>query len=465
MEKSDLTSKFTASTRERLRGCTACGGKFYAMEQHDHCRHTCMTVTGDAPSQLPNQCWQKLAHPFARVLLAAIPAHLQKNVKDSVAITKRAEIGQDILANLHPSETMLLDPETLVEKHPPHYLNAFISRLDDSQIKEQIKLAQNLRSEIIRTDWKLRRPYKANRSNRSGVKRIKTVMPDLPPHFEEAISGYIDQSRRISDIKKKHGHRYSENTIRKREIDTWKFCEFLASKGVTHWPQVEQHHLDEYIGVENRHAATRIYTFLEFIRHHYHLTHKFVRPKVRIKPAIDAILPKKDMRDVLRRILKCPDDELIVVALLLALFAQLPVRSLELTYSRFRKNGDKIEALFATQWTPLDGLTTKYLLRIASDVGAASHDKDNEPIIKQTYNQIRMKLPDVLQVSVRLLRLAAVANLISSGITDRGALNRILGMSLPTLAYVESSFQWDLQSTVSPEMVKIRNEVVRGERM
>ena len=431
------------------------------MEQHDHCRHTCMTVTGDAPSQLPNQCWQKLAHPFARVLLAAIPAHLQKNVKDSVAITKRAEIGQDILANLHPSEAVLLDPETLVEKHPPHALNAFISRLEDSQIKEQIKLAQNLRREKIRADWKLRLPREAI----SGNGKYKSEIPILPPQFEEAITDYIAQSRRISDIKKKHGHRYSESTIRKRELDTWKFCDFLTSKGLTHWPQVAQHHLDEYIGVENRHAAARIFTFLEFIRHHYRLTHKFVRPKVRVKPAIDAILPKKDMQDVLRRILKCPDDEVIVVALLLALFAQMPTRSLELTYSRFRKNGDKIEALFATQWTPLDRLTTKYLLRIAPDVGAASHDKDNEPIIKQSYTQISMKLHDVLQVSVRPLRLAAVANLIRSGITDRGALNRILGMSLPTLAYVESSFQWDLQSTVSPEMVKIRNEVVRGERM
>jgi hypothetical protein len=65
---------------------------------------------------------------------------------------------------------------------------------------------------------------------------------------------------------------------------------------------------------------------------------------------------------------------------------------------------------------------------------------------------------------MRPLRLAAVANLIRSGITDRGSLNRILGMSLPTLAYVEKSFEWDLHSTVDPEVAKRRNEVIRGER-
>jgi hypothetical protein len=57
-----------------------------------------------------------------------------------------------------------------------------------------------------------------------------------------------------------------------------------------------------------------------------------------------------------------------------------------------------------------------------------------------------------------------VANLIRSGITDRGALSRVLGVSMPTLAYVEKVFEWDLHMTVDPEMVKSRNEVIRGER-
>ena len=65
---------------------------------------------------------------------------------------------------------------------------------------------------------------------------------------------------------------------------------------------------------------------------------------------------------------------------------------------------------------------------------------------------------------MRPLRLGAVANLIHSGITDRGALHRILGVSMPTLAYVEKIFEWDLHMTVDAEMVKSRNEVIRGER-
>jgi hypothetical protein len=48
--------------------------------------------------------------------------------------------------------------------------------------------------------------------------------------------------------------------------------------------------------------------------------------------------------------------------------------------------------------------------------------------------------------------------------TDRGAIVYYLGVSMPTIEDVERTTYWDLQSTVPPEVVEARNEVIRGER-
>lgn len=425
-----------------------------------------MSVAGNPPLKLPIQCWQHMANPVAKVLLSAIPPLRQSTPKDSVTIANRALIAEDILASTDPTSFQIHSVDALVEKYAPHTLSAFARSIQHDVIREQIKIAQGRRTDQLISDW--RHQYAGKKSLRSTNKRgrKKLVSPsDLPAEFQEAIDGYLAQSKRISDVKHKHGHRYSENTLRRRQRDSWKFCEFLAEKGLTLWPQVGQHHLDEYIYFSNHHAAARVFTFLEYIRHHYRLSHRFVRPKIRLKPVTEAMIPREEVPNLLRRVLKCGEDEVILLALLLALFAQMPARSIELTHSRFRMREGKVEALFAEQWTPLDPMTIKYLNRLDPDIFSSTPGKEDELVFKHTYDQLFYKLHSVLKVSTRRLRLTAIANVIRSGVTDRAALTRILGVSLPTLAYVESSFQWDLQSTVSPEMVKIRNEVIRGEHM
>ncbi|OZB42488.1 MAG: hypothetical protein B7X46_14080 [Thiomonas sp. 15-66-11] len=166
---------------------------------------------------------------------------------------------------------------------------------------------------------------------------------------------------------------------------------------------------------------------------------------------------------VLKRLIGFSDPQVIVAGLFLALFAQTPTRSAELTYGNFRKRDGKIEALFAEQWTPLDPVTTRYLVQLAPGVVVDDAVSDT-PLFRYPAAHLGRKVGQAVGVPLRPLRLGAVANLIRSGITDRGALHRVLGVSLPTLAYVEKVFEWDLHMTVDPEMVKSRNEVIRGER-
>ena len=86
------------------------------------------------------------------------------------------------------------------------------------------------------------------------------------------------------------------------------------------------------------------------------------------------------------------------------------------------------------------------------------------PLFSQTTDRLQKKVRKLVGEPIKPLRLTAIANLIRAGVTDRVTLNRALGVSMPTIAYVEKSFHWDLQSTVPDEVVRARNEVIRGER-
>ncbi len=453
MEKTEQTHVSRTPRTNQSRVCNVCGGRFTAPVQGDHRRHNCRSITGHVLGELPAECWQRVEHPFASDLLAAVPAYLQSRKVSDVRHSVRLVIATQVLDLSREGAISADQVNDLLRRHPRQAVRHFAERLPERSA---------LRAQIMDALERIRQQEAA--STDQGCINIVRPVVILPDDLNHGVTLFAEKSQRIAEIKHRHGHRYSERTVRKRAHDARAFCEFLASKGLQHWPEVAQHHLDEYIAVTNRAAAARVYTFLQFIRQNFRLTQRFIRPKLRPKPPVDAVMPIEEIPPVLRRLLDSSDQQAIVGGLFLALFAQTPTRSAELTYGNFRKRNGKIEALFAEQWTPLDPLTTKHLQKLIPDIGATENDRRTTRIFQSNAASLGYKVVRTAGVPLRPLRLGAVANLIRSGITDRGALHRILGVSMPTLAYVEKIFEWDLHMTVDPAMVESRNEVIRGER-
>ncbi len=453
MEKTEQTQVSRTRRTNQSRVCNVCGGRFSAPIQGDNRRHNCLSITGQVLGELPAECWRRVEHPFASDLLASVPAYLQSRNASDVRHSARLGIATQVLDLSRDGAISADQVNDLLRQHPRRAVHRFTERLPEgSALRAQLKDA------LERT--------RHQEPPSTGHLRINPARPAviLPDDLNRGVTLFAEKSRKIAEIKHQHGHRYAERTVRQRALAAHAFCEFLAGKGVQHWPEVAQHHLDEYIAVTNRAAAARAYTFLQFIRQNFQLTQRFIRPKMRKKPPVDAVLPIEEIPLVLRRLLDSSDQQAIVGGLFLALFAQTLTRSAELTYGNFRKRNGKIEALFAEQWTPLDPLTTKHLQKLVPDLGVTADDRRTTRIFDANAESLGYKVARVAGAPLKPLRLGAVANLIRSGITDRGALHRVLGVSLPTLAYVEKLFEWDLHMTVDPEMVKSRNEVIRGER-
>jgi hypothetical protein len=153
--------------------------------------------------------------------------------------------------------------------------------------------------------------------------------------------------------------------------------------------------------------------------------------------------------------------------LFLAIFGQTIVRSSQLKLDDFKRREDgRLLVKFAEEWMPIDPLTEKFLCKFVPNIGenSLSESGDAPPLFSYTKDQLGHVVNKLTAIPLKPLRMTAIANIIRSGITDRGAINRLLGVSLQQIAYVEKAFEWDLQSTVPPEIVAARNEVIRGER-
>lgn len=452
MAKPDQGTALRAARRASKRTCNVCAGAFEAPVQHDGRRHNCLSICGAVLGALPTECWQKSDQPYAHDLLSAVPSYLQRSPRTEASHQRRLALIMRVLDLTQEGRLTMEQVEELQREFRPRAVQLFVERLPaQSAVRAELEIVL----EQIRLRHDAVAQAKKEQRERPAIK--------LPDDFERGVNMFIEKSHRIAEIKHRHGHRYSPNTVRKRGHDARAFCEFLAGKGLQQWPQVAQHHLDDYLSATDRWAAARAYTFLQFIRQNFRLTQRFVRPKLRPKPPAESVMPIAEIPAVLKRLIGFSDPQAIVAGLFLALFAQTPTRSAELTFGNFRKRDGKIEALFAEQWTPLDPLTTRYLVQLAP--GILDDDAvSNTRLFRYTAAYLGRKVGEAVEVPLRPLRLGAVANLIRSGITDRGALHRVLGVSLPTLAYVEKVFEWDLHMTVDPEMVKSRNEVIRGER-
>ncbi len=436
------------------RTCNACGDVFIAPTQGDGRRHNCLTVKGELCAGLPDVCWQRRDHRFARDVLYTVPSYIQKSHKSVTAHHKRVRIAQDILNQTATCNIDELNADRLFTEFGRSAIFAFIDRLPvDSALRTDLT--------SVFTQVGLRRDKEAAPSPN---RRRKWAATALPPDFEQAVQLYVEKSARVKQTKIQRGHRYSELTVKRRGAEARYFCEFLVRQGLQFWPEVSQHHLDMYVDENNRGTGGNAFTFLQFVRQNNRMTQKFVRPKTRLKPPAEAMLDSDAVPGVLRRIVACPDAQVAVAALFLALFGQRVASSAELCLGNFRERGEKLEAMFAEEWTPLDVLTTRFLRKLNPSIGVTPPEQADGLLFTYSQRKLRHDVAKIVAVPLKPLRMTAIANIIRSGVTDRGAISRILGVSMPALAYIEKAFQWDLQMTVDSEIVKARNEVIRGER-
>ncbi len=435
------------------RKCNVCGGHLLSQPMSDVLRHNCFTLGDHVACDLPELCWQNLSHPFAIDVLSTIPSYRQRDATSGPAHQRRVSLALDVIeatSNYKSGEDVW---RPLLEKHGHKAIKRFFGALP-----VQSALRPGLESYLSEIDrGRVTLLVKTKKQ-----KQIDKIV--LSEDFERALQMFTDASQRRLELKHQRGHEYSPATVKHRIGDARRFCEFLMERGLQFWPEVSQHNLDDYVDTVNRSAGKNAFTFLAFVRGHFRLTQKFIRPKVKRKPPVEAILEPELVRNVLLKVIRHQSLQVVVAALFLALYAQTIARSSKLRCSDFRRQSGKLQANFAEQWTPLDNLTEKFLCQLWPEFMEHDFVGKDEPLLSNSYSTLKSKTERLVGVPLKPLRLAAIANILRSGITDRGYISRILGVSMPTVAYVEGSFQWDLQSTVPSEIVEARNEVIRGER-
>ncbi len=342
------------SKKLRSRRCNVCDGHLLCPPLNDDLRHNCGSLGDRVENELPEQCWQNLPHPFAKDVLLTIPSYRQRDASSDPAHHHRVALAGDVLKSTLDSKLSEDVWPPLLEQYGYKAIKRFFEMLPI-----QSMLRPRLESYLFEIDRGLA-------SLKSKDKPHNNENPNilLSEDFERAIKMFTEASQRRLALKHQRGHEYSHATVRHRIRDARRFCEFLMDRGLQFWPEVSQHNLDDYVDTVNRSAAKNACTFLDFVRSHFRLTQKFVRPKSKRKPPSEAIFDPSRIREVLGKIISHKNLQVIVAGLFLALYAQTIAHSSKLRCSNFRRKAGKLQANFAEQWIPLDALTEKYLCEL-----------------------------------------------------------------------------------------------------
>lgn len=429
-----------------VRQCTVCGGSIEYPMLQDEKRYSCMSIGDQLLTEIPQECWQNNKNKIATELLAAIPSHFIYIESSRIPHQKRLEISSLIL---EATKDKIPLPEFwlgLMDQFGKRFYKQFYSYLPESS---NIKALMKPSIDSLIKEKK---------------ERIPVEPIHLPEEFQRAVNAFETAGMRRYELKIQRGHNYQLDTIKRRTADATHFCEFLTLRGHQFWPEVGQHDLDEYVDSHSQKAGTHAYTFLKFLKHKFKLTQKFIRPRVKNKAITELVADIHDMKGAIIKIAQYDDAQIVIAALLLLLYAQPLTRTMTLKENNFKRANGKLFVKFAEEWTPVDALTEKFLCAFCPDMRASDFAGSEKPLLTYSMAKIGYDINKIVKTSLKPLRLGAIANLIRSGITDRISISRILGVSMPTVVLVERTFQWDLQSTVSPEIIASRNEVIRGER-
>lgn len=437
------------SVNVRRRVCNICREFVSSPPLNDRKSHNCVSLGTQLVGSIPDNCWQHQKNPFAREVLTTIPAYEQKGRRSDLAHETRVKLG---LAVLELSSAGFLTEsqwDLLIQKFGFKIISTFSVLLPESSI-----LRQTLDPILFRLPPEARKPHRPE----------KPCLP-LTDEFEAAVQLFEQKTIRLYEVKLERGHKYHEKTVKRRVRDARNFCEFLAKRGLKFWPEVSQYDLDEFIIQTSSGAGARAYTFLLFVRTQFKLTQRFIRPKQILKPPNDVFYDQEVTREVLKKVVSHQELQVVIAALFLALFGQTVSRCVQLKLDDFRRRSNgKLEAKFAEDWMPIDKLTERYLCQYRPNIGEPMLTESVPLLFTYNVDQMQRAVIKLVGVNLKRLRMTAVANIIRSGVTDRGAITRLLGVAMNTVAYIEQGFQWDLQSTVPLDVLEARNEVIRGER-
>jgi hypothetical protein len=399
---------------------------------------------------VPKECWQHQHHPYVLDILGTITAYQQKGKHSDLAHQRRVELARMMLL---ATETGQLDMKAFCEgatDFTSRQLKGFLAALPESSSLRDL-LAQPV-AEITNPKLQEKAP------------KPKKPIVELPPEFEKALSMYAEASERRAKLKVERGHEYDPRTAIRRIEDARRLCEFLAQHGVTRWADVAARHLDDYIVTVNRHSAQRAWTFLNFLHDRVQMLAKIPRPRNAPRHSAAMVASLTDAKKAITRLAKHPDLQVAIAGLFLAMYAQTIAHSCTLKLNQFRRQDGSLQAKFHGDWMPLDPLTDQLICQYRSEYAESGHTGPDEPLFSYSYATLNQKIAEISGTPLKPLRLAAISNLLRSGMTDRGAIVYYLGVSMPTIEDVERTTYWDLQSTVPPEVVEARNEVIRGER-
>lgn len=413
----------------------------------DNRSHNCLSLGDRLIGGKPAQCWVNEHGELGAALVKSVGSYIQCGKGASNGHMFRLEVATTVLA--HPR----FDHETS---------RAIATLARKPGGRRQLRLMRSRLPDGARLG-ELLQPYceppQAAPSRRRHATRLDVALPD---ELATSLELYSQQSKRLGDRKRERGHRYTEYTTGRRVMDATHFCAFVADRGIQHWAGVSQSLFDRYVTATSPKQGTRVFPFLRFVRQRYRLAGRLVRPRIKKTPALKRVMPVSEMPRVIRQISSIPDDELRLIGLLLAVYAQPISHSATLTASRFRQRNERMEALFARDWMPLDRVTGKLVLDLQPGLA--------KPVVASDFRVFRWKpqtyhslFHQAAAIDAKAVRLGAIAAILRSGTTDRASICGLLGVSMVTVEYVERVFEWDLQQTVDPEIVAMRNRVIRGE--
>ncbi len=437
----------------RSRTCYVCHSKIQSRVTNDDRRHNCASLRDALCGPLPQECWQQQHHPYVLEILSTIPPYRQSEKHNDLAHQRRVEIARMVLS---VTKTGQLETTTFFEmaaNFSTRQIRGFLRALPEASSLRDL-LVQPI-AEIT----KLRKPPKPEKAPKPEKPTV-----ELPPELQKALDIYVEVSERRAKLKVERGHNYHPYTPIRRVEEARRFCEFQAQKGLTRWADFTERHLDDYIVAVNRRAAQHAWTFVNFLHGRVPLLANIPRPRNTPRLSGTMVATLSDAKEAIARLARHADLQVAIAGLFLAMYAQTIAHSCTLKLNQFRRQDGSMQAKFHGDWIPLDALTDRLICQYQPEYAERGNIERDELFFSRSSATLRQEVAATSGIALKPLRLAAISNLLRSGMTDRGAIVYYLGISMPTIEDVERTISWDLQSTVAPEIVEMRNEVIRGER-
>lgn len=414
-------------------------------------RYNCVTGGVAKGVRPPAACWQRRFPRVGHSILAAMPTLTVDSQPQRVRLSRYVALGESI-ATL--AEARRLDVDAVTDLIREYGLFRFLrvrEKLPDdpavvAAIDEAMKLGR----------W--RAPPKKGPKKPKPARPPKPAAPTLAPDFEKAIALWRDVSQERARQMIARGNKYESSTADRREADARRFLTFVESQGVARWPDVAQRHLDAFTLHTSRGAAKRVFTFLRFAQKKFPFAGKILRPRERRPDILARLASEHDVQQALDKARKATHEASLAV-FLVALYAQT-VRSCHgLAVKDVRRTKEATLLKFSEVWVPLDDETAALVHRRIERMKVAGED---QPLFASRLTTLAEATARIARCDLKKLRLAAVANILQSGYTDRRGIKLALGISSQTVRLVELVCGWDTQDSVSDEAAQLRHDLLRG---